>query len=183
MTWPRPRGVFSSAGLALIADAPRPPSFALALTRTILTDNPRVEPFAALTMAVACGRVAREAGIDEGFLAATLLQESAFAPDAISSAGAVGIGQFTIETADAYGVDPFAWRSAMVGSAHLLARYLQAYRGRYDDPFAAALAAYNAGPEAVARYGGIPPYPETRGYVIDIYERWSRLERDAGLRS
>ena len=52
-------------------------------------------------------RAARDAGIDPGFLAATFLQESAFDPHAVSWAGAVGIGQFMIATADLFGIDPF----------------------------------------------------------------------------
>lgn len=108
------------------------------------------------------------------------MQESGFDPAAHSAAGAVGIAQFTIDTADAYGIDPFDWRAAMRGSARLLVRYLGRYRA-YADPYAVALAAYNAGPGAVARYGGVPPYAETREYISDIYDRWSRVQRDQGV--
>ena len=53
--------------------------------------------------------------------------------------------------------------------------YVRAYGGRYDDPYAIALAAYNAGPGAVDRYRGVPPYPETRDYVATIFDRWARI--------
>ena len=66
----------------------------------------------------------------------------------------------------------------MSGSAALLGRYVDAYAGTYPDPYAAALAAYNAGPGAVEYYKGIPPYAETREYIFDIYDRWSRILRD-----
>lgn len=122
--------------------------------------------------------IASQVGLDYGFFSATLLQESGFSPTALSAAGAVGIAQFTLDTADAYGVDPFDWQSAMEGSARLLARYLQAYTGRYPDPYATALAAYNAGPGAVEQYDGIPPYDETREYIGDVYDRWGRIVRD-----
>ena len=50
-----------------------------------------------------------------------------------------------------------------------------AYRKRYADPYGTALAAYNAGPLAVKRYGGVPPYPETRDYIALIFDRWARI--------
>jgi len=53
--------------------------------------------------------------------------------------------------------------------------YVARYRGRDDDPYALALAAYDAGPAAVATYHGVPPYAETRDYIIDIRDRWSRI--------
>jgi soluble lytic murein transglycosylase-like protein len=164
--------------MRLIGDAPQPAEPAVAVTRAIVRSNPRVGVVDALMLATHAEGVAGASGIDYGFFSATLLQESAFAPDALSSAGAVGIAQFTLETADAYGVDPFDWRAAMAGSARLLRGYLDAYRSIYPDPYAAALAAYNAGPGAVEHYGGVPPYPETRAYISDIYDRWSRIVRD-----
>ena len=57
----------------------------------------------------------------------------------------------------------------------MLSRYVTEYRGRYADRYATALAAYNAGPGAVARYHGVPPYAETQAYVLDIYDRWGRI--------
>jgi soluble lytic murein transglycosylase-like protein len=166
------------AGARLVADAPPPAVPAVAVTRQIVRANPRLGVADALMLATHAQTVADDAGLDYGFFSATLLQESAFAPDALSSAGAVGIAQFTLETADGYGVDPFDWRDAMAGAARLLRRYLDDYAGRYPDPYAAALAAYNAGPGAVAQYGGVPPYPETTAYIADIYDRWARIELD-----
>ena len=93
----------------------------------------------------------------------------------MSSAGAVGIAQFMPSTADAIGVDPFDPFSAIAGAAQLLASYVSAYDGRYANPYAAALAAYNAGPGAVAAYRGVPPYPETREYIDDIVDRWAQI--------
>jgi soluble lytic murein transglycosylase-like protein len=56
-----------------------------------------------------------------------------------------------------------------------LSAYVTRYRGRAGDPYALALAAYDAGPAAVATYHGVPPYVETRDYIIDIRDRWSRI--------
>jgi soluble lytic murein transglycosylase-like protein len=84
-----------------------------------------------------------------------------------------------VPTADGYGIDPFQPGPAIDGTARLLRRYVDRYR-RWPaaDPFALALAAYNAGPAAVERYGGVPPYDETRAYIVDVRERWSRIVRD-----
>jgi soluble lytic murein transglycosylase-like protein len=141
--------------------------------------NPRLSAFDALLLADRTLRAAAVNGIDPGFLAATLLQESAYNPDALSWAGAAGIGQFMVGTADGYGIDPFDPEAAIDATARLLGDYVTRYRALgAADPFALALAAYNAGPAAVEHYGGIPPYAETIEYISDIRERWSRIVRD-----
>jgi len=132
----------------------------------------------ALTLATLTQAAARAHGLPPLFLAATLLQESAYDPTVMSDAGAVGIAQFTIPTAERYGVDPWTPDSAIDGAARLLSAYVRAYRGPNRDPYILALAAYNAGPGAVAFYHGLPPYPETRDYIDDIIERWSDLVHD-----
>lgn len=160
-------------------DSPRGAGQLTATVRNILRTNPRLAPFDALVLAEATLGSARDLGISPGFLAATLLQESAFNPTAISGAGAMGIGQFTAGTADDFGIDPWDPVAAIGGTARVLATYVAGYRRQgAHDPYALAMAAYNAGPLAVARYGGVPPYPETIGYIVDINERWSRIDRD-----
>lgn len=177
-SWRLPRAARALRGLRLLYDAPVPARPALAVTRSIVRSNARLDPFDALVLATRAISAARGEGLDYGFFCATLLQESAFDPRALSGAGAVGIAQFTLDTAAAYGVDPYDWEDAMRGSASLLGSYLRAYDGRYPDPYAATLAAYNAGPGAVERYKGVPPYRETKEYVGLVYLRWSRIVRD-----
>lgn len=159
-------------------DAPRHGGELTAIVRNIMRTNPRLSAVDALLLAEATIVSAERVGLDPGFLAATLLQESAFDPRAISSAGAVGIGQFMVGTADLYGINPFNPGAAIDATAGLLSGYVAAYRSPAQDPLALALAAYNAGPETVAYYHGVPPYRETRDYIALIYERWSRIERD-----
>jgi soluble lytic murein transglycosylase-like protein len=172
----------AARGLRLLFDAPTPVGApALAATRSILRANPRLRPIEALLSATRAVRIAEENGLPYGFFCAMVLQESAFDPQALSSAGAIGIAQFTLATARAHGVDPFDWRVALRGAGSLLAGYIRAYTGVYDDPYAAGLAAYNAGPAAVAYYHGIPPYRETKEYISDVYDRWSRIARDASI--
>lgn len=150
----------------------------LAVARSIQRVNERISFFDSLYLGDLAVNAALREGLNPEFFAATILQESAFDPRALSGAGAVGIAQFTLDTAASNSVDPFDPQDAIAGAARLIAQYVQTYEGRYDDPYAAALAAYNAGPGAVARYHGVPPYPETQAYISDIYERWARILRD-----
>jgi hypothetical protein len=98
-------------------------------------------------------------------LAAQLYAESGFNPFAESPAGARGIAQFMPGTAREYGLtDPLDPVASIDAQAHLMSDLLRRFGGRV----ALALAAYNAGAGAVDRYGGIPPYAETRAYVARI---------------
>ncbi len=179
LSWHLPPPAPLTRGIRLYMDAPRHGGEVTATVRSIMRTNPRLSPVDALLLAEATVLAARRAGIDPGFLAATLLQESAFNPAAMSAAGAAGIGQFLIGTADDWGIDPFDPSAAIDATARLLAQYVRSYRARgMGDPYALALAAYNAGPAAVDAYGGVPPYAETREYIADITERWSRIVRD-----
>lgn len=145
------------------------------VAREVLRTNPRMAQVDALLLGAHAIDVAHDRGLPAPFLVATLLQESAFDPEAISPAGAIGIAQFTVPTARAYGVEPWQPDSAIDGAGRVLAQYRDAYRASSDDPYALALAAYDAGPAAVSAYHGVPPYAETRAYIIDVRDRWSRI--------
>jgi soluble lytic murein transglycosylase-like protein len=175
LSWHIPAPVQSIRGIRLFIDAPRGSGALLSVVRSIVRANPRMGALDALALAVDARDAARQEGVDPQFIAATLLQESAFDPNAISAAGAYGIAQFTLATADFYGINPFDPRAAIAGATHVLATYLTRYARLPGDPYAFALAAYNAGPGTVAYYGGVPPYPQTRDYIADIHERWARL--------
>jgi soluble lytic murein transglycosylase-like protein len=175
LSWPSPANVDALAGAVLVRDGGSLAQPELAIARAILRTNPRIIASYALLFAGATADAARARALPPEFLAATLLQESAYDPTAISSAGAIGIAQFMPETAAANGVDPYDPFDAIAGAATLLGGYVIDYRGRYTDPYVAALAAYNAGPLAVAAYHGVPPYSETREYVALIYDRWARI--------
>lgn len=162
-------------GARPLYDGPPVATPSLAIARAILHTDLRIQPLAALRLATETAIAARRNGVPPEFLAALLLQESAYDPRAISSAGAVGLAQFTFGTAEDHGVDPFDPEDSIRGAAALVGGYVRAYRGRYPDPYAVALAAYNAGPGAVAAYDGVPPYAETRTYIEDIAERQARL--------
>jgi soluble lytic murein transglycosylase-like protein len=100
--------------------------------------------------------------------------ESGFNPVAISPAGARGLAQLMPATAQALGVainDPL---ENLDGGARYLLMQIEAF-----EALDLALAAYNAGPEAVRRYGGIPPYAETRAYVARVLAEFDRLKKAA----
>ena len=181
LSWHIPPPVKSIRGLRLFDDAPPPAAPGVAVERSIVRANPRIGSFDALVLANAALAAADRNGIDTRWFAATLLQESAFEPRAISWAGAFGIAQFTPETAAEYGVDPLEPFDAIRGAARLLGQYHRAYAER-NDPYALADAAYNAGPGAVAKYHGVPPYGETQDYISDIVERWARIAYDGARR-
>ena len=175
LSWRPPVYAQSIFGMRLLHDGPPTRSSTLAITRAVLRTNARIAPLDALHFASETVRAARKHNLAPEFLAATLLQESAFDPWAVSSAGAVGIAQFMPSTADEIGVDPFDPISAIDGAAELLGSYVSAYDGVYANPYTAALDAYNAGPGAVDAYRGVPPYPETREYIDDIVDRWAQI--------
>jgi soluble lytic murein transglycosylase-like protein len=105
---------------------------------------------------------AQRNGLDPALLAGLIKQESGFNPNAGSPAGAQGLCQLMPGTARGLGVtnlhDP---AQSIEGGAKYLAQQLKTFNG----DVARALAAYNAGPGAVQRYGGVPPYAETQNYV------------------
>jgi soluble lytic murein transglycosylase-like protein len=175
LSWHIPPPVTTMRGLRLVMDAGRKAPLVAKIGREAMRANPRLDAVDALLLAADVRAAARANDLPPAFLAATLLQESAFDPWAMSSAGAIGIAQFTVPTAVEYGVDPWDPHDAIRGAARLLTAYVAHYRGRDEDPYALALAAYDAGPGAVERYHGVPPYAETREYIIDIRDRWSRI--------
>nr|WP_204331737.1 NlpC/P60 family protein [Geodermatophilus sabuli] len=105
-------------------------------------------------------RAGNRHGVDPALLAAVASQESGFDSRAVSPAGAQGLMQFMPATARGLGVDPLDPASAVDGAA----RYLSQLTGQFGST-ELGLAAYNAGPGTVSRYGGIPPYAETQNYV------------------
>jgi len=120
--------------------------------------------------AAAIDAAATKAGVDPRLLAAITQAESGFNPGALSAAGAAGLTQLMPGTAAGLGVDPTNPVANLDGGARYIAGQLATF-GRVD----LAVAAYNAGPGAVRKAGGVPDYPETQAYVRRVLGYYQQL--------
>ncbi|MFC3615979.1 lytic transglycosylase domain-containing protein [Lutimaribacter marinistellae] len=107
---------------------------------------------------------ARRHNVPEELFLRLVQQESGWNPVAKSHKGALGLAQLMPSTASALGVDPLNPAQNLDGGARYLARQYRNFKS-----WRLALAAYNAGPEAVRKHGGVPPYSETQNYVKIIW--------------
>lgn len=111
-------------------------------------------------------------GLDENFVKAVINQESGFNPNATSKCGAMGLMQLMPSTAQGLGVtNAYDAEQNIEGGT----KYLKGLLDRFGNDKSLALAAYNAGPNAVKKYGGIPPYAETQNYVKSVLSKYDRL--------
>jgi soluble lytic murein transglycosylase-like protein len=117
-------------------------------------------------------QAARKFGLPESFVKGVMKAESAFQPGAVSPKGALGLMQLMPETARDLGVEPRNPRENAEGGAKYLRDLLAKYENE-PDQVVLALAAYNAGPGAVDRFHGVPPYRETREYILRVLREWS----------
>ena len=125
---------------------------------TVVVHNPAA-------LAAAVDSVAAQQALPPELVHSVIKSESNYNPNAVSPKGARGLMQLVPETARRFGVDD---QSNPVQNLQGGARYLKYLLELYHGDPTLALAAYNAGEQAVARYGGVPPYPETQKYVSDI---------------
>jgi len=125
-------------------------------------------------------RAAQREGVDPALIRAVIQHESGFDARATSPAGARGLMQLMPATARGLGVtDPYDPAQSIAAGTRMLGRLVD----RYDGDLSLALAAYNAGSGAVARYGGIPPYQETQSYVRNVLATYEAARGDQARRS
>src|SRR6202167_562023 len=140
------------------ASAPPPPP---------LSTSPSVKP-ASMTELV--DTAARKYGLPPAFVRAVVAVESGYQADAVSPKGAIGLMQLMPGTARELGADPkIPEQNVDAGT-----RYLRDLLLKYDNQAYHALAAYNAGPGAVDKYHGVPPYRETQNYILSVLRNWKK---------
>ena len=134
----------------------------------VFTEGAKPAPAQAAPFADLIREAALKQGLDENLIASVIAAESNFDPQAVSPRQAQGLMQLRPETAAHYSVkNVFDPAQNIAAGAHYLRDLLDRYRGDLQ----LALAAYNAGPDRVEQYHGIPPYPETIGYIHRVTER------------
>jgi len=148
-------------GIEALPDPPKPAA------KTAVAAVAPAEP----TIPELLARASAEHHIDVALLASVIKAESNFHADAVSRAGARGLMQLMPGTARDLGVTDVTRADQNIAGG---TAYLDSLLTRYKDDVVKALAAYNAGPEAVDRYHGVPPYRETRAYVNRVITEFNR---------
>ena len=154
--------IYSDTGVQSLLPAPA----------AVLASRPGIAP---PDVATAIRASSERHGVNHALLEAVAWQESHFRQDAVSPKGARGVMQLMPATARTLGADAADLTANVDAGAAYLARMLRQFNG---DP-SLALAAYNAGPDAVSRFGGVPPYAETRAYVRSILQNLARARLTA----
>jgi soluble lytic murein transglycosylase-like protein len=142
-----------------VPPAPAPPS-ALALQPPALSPQQLAD------------RAAEKYGLPRELVRSVMKAESAFAPQAVSPKGAIGLMQLMPATAETLGADP----RDPAANVDAGTRYLRELLEKYNGGLRHALAAYNAGPAAVEKYRGIPPYPETMNYIRRVEQEFKKAD-------
>jgi soluble lytic murein transglycosylase-like protein len=163
-----PKASVASVDKSEVIEAPAPPSIPVPAAAPPVTPAPK-------TAREHVRDAANETGLPPEFLLSIAKIESAFQAKALSPKGAIGVMQLMPDTARALNVNPHDTRENIEGGARLLRDLLLQYQ-RYPDQVYRALSAYNAGPGAVHKYNGIPPFRETQVYVEKVLNEYHRLK-------
>lgn len=145
---------------------PAPPeNFTAAMTKAENGGRPAKTDASRREIEAMVAAAAKRHNIDTNLAMAMAVAESDLQPHAVSPIGATGVMQLMPDTARALGVRNIADPRENIDGG---VRYLKQMLAAFDGDVVKAVAAYNAGPEAVRQYGGVPPYPETRAYVSRV---------------
>lgn len=128
-------------------------------------------------LAMAILYASEECQIDPLLITAVMETESAFRFNAVSPVGAIGLMQLMPSTAQMIGVDPHRPLANIVGGAIYLKNQMNRFAGNGAYALSYAVAAYNAGPQAVINAGGIPHIAETQNYVVKVVNNYNRLQQ------
>lgn len=128
------------------------------------------------TPAEVAAAAAKKYDLPETFVRSVMKVESGMREQARSPKGALGLMQLMPDTARQLGVDPTDSKQNAEGGTQYLRELLARYEAR-PDQVVLALAAYNAGPGAVEKYHGVPPYRETRQYILRVLKYWDQIQK------
>ena len=169
---------FAAFGLlaapALAAQPPHPD-----VATVIRSINPHLTKAASQAYAKSVLASAQRSHIDPRLLVAIVTVESHWSADAVSRVGARGLGQLMPHTAHDLNVNPRDWSQNLRGTAAYLRTLVTRFAG-WHDGFRLAIAGYNAGPNAVKKFGGVPPFGETQHYVVKVLRVWQDLDARVG---
>jgi soluble lytic murein transglycosylase-like protein len=170
-----PPAILASSADSRLPTSPYTPQYAAFICQW----NRRIPPQLAGKIAAEVVGWSMEIGVDARLVMAVLMAESDFNPGSYSNKGAQGLGQLMPDTARELGIrNPWDTNENVRGMVLLLRSHLNNYVAQGKSPQEAltlALAAYNAGPGAVKRAGGIPPYRETQAYVVKVVDYFNQL--------
>ena len=169
----------ASAATAIL---PGNPAAVSAYARVLRKINPHLPVWQSSKLAKKVLQSSLRWGVDANILVALVSVESAWRTHARSYSGAIGLGQLMPGTARKLHVNPHDPYQNLQGSAHYLGGLLAKYQ---DSPhrYSLAFAAYNAGPDAISDFGGIPPYYETQRYVVKVMRAWNRVKHAVHVQS
>jgi hypothetical protein len=141
--------------------------------------NPRLPADKARAYARSVMADAWRTHLDPRFIMSIVTVESAWRANAVSRVGARGLGQLMPGTAHTLGVNPSSPFDNLRGTSTYLKALMNHFAGR-PNAITLAIAGYNAGPKAVERYHGVPPYTETQNYVVRVLHVWNQLNAQVG---
>jgi soluble lytic murein transglycosylase-like protein len=182
---PVPQVIGALLFLAGLAAAPvcareRPPSPVKTYASVLHVFNPHLQDWQRRKYAASLLANAQRTRIDPRFIMAIVTVESSWRSNAVSRSGARGLGQLMPSTAAALDVNPRDAADNLRGTSTYLRSLLDRFAGQ-QHWFEKAIAGYNAGPHAVVRYGGVPPYAETQRYVVRVMRVYRQLYGSVAL--
>jgi len=147
--------------------------------KALRTINPKLPDAKARAYARSIMADAWRTHLDPRFIMSIVTVESRWRANAVSRVGARGLGQLMPGTAANLGVNAWNASENLRGTSRYLKSLMDHFAGR-PNAVSLAIAGYNAGPKAVERYNGIPPYSETRNYVVRVLRVWKELNSRVG---
>ncbi len=160
-----------------LARLPLAPNLQVAPVAPLAAPNARERYLSSIPFGSEIRKAARSQGLDSLLVVSVVEAESAFRADAVSPKGAIGLMQLLPLHFEAH-EQPFDPAVNLAAGAE----YLAEMKRRFDGDLELALAAYHAGPSAVERFGGLPPYRETRQYVGRVLELYREHQASVGGR-